>query len=76
MRLSPDEFLHDLQLIITTSLESEGVVENIAIMSFENEFVIDIVEPTLQPRSSRFTISCRQQELAVQPQLKVQVEPD
>jgi len=49
MRLSLDEFLHDLQLILTTRLESAGVMENITIMSFENEFVIDTVETTLQP---------------------------
>jgi len=51
-RLSLDEFLHDLQLRLTTRLESAGVVENIAIMSFENDFVIDMMEATLQPRSS------------------------
>ncbi len=51
-RLLPDEFLHDLQLIFTTRLKSTGVVENITIVSFENEFVIDMMEATLQPRSS------------------------
>jgi hypothetical protein len=42
-----DEFLRGFQLIFTTSLESAGVVENITIMVFKNDFVLDIMEATL-----------------------------
>ena len=67
--------MHDLQLILTTSLESAGVVENITIMVIENEFVIDIVEATLQPISSRSPSTVVNEYMTVEPQLKGQVEP-
>ena len=51
-RPSSDEFSHDLQLIFTTSLKPTGVVENITIVSFKNEFVIDIMVATLQSQLS------------------------
>ena len=38
-------------------------MENIAIVALENEFVVNIMEPTLQPRSS-VMISGSQQEYA------------
>ena len=77
-RLPPNEFLHDLQLILTTGLESAGVVENITIMVIKNKFVVDVMETTLQPQSSRSRSACVKKNVPVnvQPQLKGRVEPD
>jgi len=68
--------LHDLQFILATSLESAGVVENITIMAFKNEFVIDTMETTLQPRLSWSQSAIANKNMLVQPQLKDQVEPN
>lgn len=43
-----DKFLYGLQLGFTTRLKSTRVVENIAIMVREDEFVVDVVLATLQ----------------------------
>jgi len=40
--------LYSLQLVFTARLESTGVVENIAFMVREDEFVVDVVLATLQ----------------------------
>jgi hypothetical protein len=46
--LAFDKFLYGLQLVFTACLESAGVVENVAFMVREDEFVVDIVLSTLQ----------------------------
>ena len=46
-RLTIDKILHDLQFIFTASLHSAGVVENITVMTRENEFVLDFMLATL-----------------------------
>ena len=46
--LAFDEFLYGFQLVCTARLKSTGVVENIAIVIHEDEFVVDIVLATLQ----------------------------
>jgi len=48
LRLAFDKFLYSLQLVFTARLESTGVVENIAFMVREDEFVVDVVLATLQ----------------------------
>jgi len=48
LRLAFDKFLYGLQLVFTACLESTGVVENIASMVHEDEFVVDVVLTTLQ----------------------------
>jgi len=40
--------LYSLQLAFTARLKSAGVVENVAIVVREDEFVIDLVLATLQ----------------------------
>ena len=47
-RLPSDKFLYSIQFVFTARLKSAGVVENIACMVREDEFVIDIVVSTLQ----------------------------
>jgi len=48
LRLVFDKFLYGLQLVFTARLKSTGVVENIAIVVREDEFVVDVVLATLQ----------------------------
>ena len=48
LRPASDEFLYSLQLVFTTRLKSAGVVENIALVVREDEFVVDVVLATLQ----------------------------
>jgi hypothetical protein len=45
--------LHDLQLFFTAGLESTGVMENISLMIREDDFVLDVVQATLQEGTSR-----------------------
>ena len=52
-----DKFLHGLQLVFTACLKSAGVVENVACMVREDEFVVDIVLSTLQVAFSLSTIA-------------------
>jgi hypothetical protein len=47
-RLAFDKFLYGLQLILTARLKSAGVMENIATMVLEDEFVIDVMLTTLK----------------------------
>jgi len=47
-RLASDKFLYCLQLVFTARLKSAGVMENIAIVVREDEFVVDVVLATLQ----------------------------
>ena len=56
-RLAFDKFLYSLQLIFTARLKSAGVVENVAIVVREDEFVVDVVLATLQAGISRLTIT-------------------
>lgn len=42
LRLSPDEILHDLQLFLAALFKSAEVMENISIMTREDEFVVDV----------------------------------
>ena len=48
LRFAFDKFLYSLQLAFTACLKSARVVENIAIMIREDEFIVDIVLATLQ----------------------------
>ena len=43
LRFAFDKFLYSLQLAFITRLKSTGVVENIASMVCEDEFVIDVM---------------------------------
>ena len=47
-RLSFDKFLNGVQLIFTTRLKSAGVVENIAVVVCEDDFIVDVVLATLR----------------------------
>ena len=49
--------MHDLQFVFATSFKSAGVVENIAFVTFEHEFVLDVVLATLQAGSSRSAVT-------------------
>jgi len=42
-----NKVLHNLQFISTAGFKSAGVVENIAIMLREYEFVFDVMQATL-----------------------------
>jgi len=48
LRLAFDKYLYHLQLVLTARLKSAGVVENIAVVVREDEFVVDVVLATLQ----------------------------
>jgi hypothetical protein len=50
LRLTTDEILDDLQLILTATLKSAGIVKNITLMCRENEFVLDVVHAALQSK--------------------------
>ena len=43
LRFAFDKFLYSLQLTFTACLKSTGVVENIAVMVREDEFVVDVM---------------------------------
>ena len=47
-RLTTDEILDSFQLILTATLKSAGIVENITLMCRENEFVLDAMHAALQ----------------------------
>jgi hypothetical protein len=47
MRPTMDEILHNLQLVVTATLESAGVVEDITVMTRKNKFVLDVMLATL-----------------------------
>ena len=57
LRLAFDKFLYNLQLVFTPRLKSAGVMENIATMVCEDEFVVDIVVATLRGGLSRSAIA-------------------
>jgi len=40
--------LYSFQLVFTARLKSAGVVENVAIVVCEDEFIVDVVLATLQ----------------------------
>jgi hypothetical protein len=46
-RLTTDEILDDLQLILTATLKSTGIVKNITLMFRENELVLDCMHAAL-----------------------------
>jgi hypothetical protein len=48
LRLTTDEILDDLQLILTATLKSAGIVKNITLIFRENEFVLDAMHAALQ----------------------------
>ena len=62
-RLPSDKFPYSIQFVFTSRLKSAGVVENIACMVREDEFVIDIVVSTLQAGLSLSAIA-NEDELA------------
>jgi hypothetical protein len=49
--------LHDVQLSFIPGLESSGVVENITTVVCEGDFILDVVQTTLQVGSSRSAIA-------------------
>jgi hypothetical protein len=53
LRLTTDEILDDLQLILTATLKSAGIVKDITLMCRENEFVLDAMHAALQATISR-----------------------
>jgi hypothetical protein len=52
LRLSTDKPLHSLQLVFAASLEATRVVENISFMIREDDFILHVVQATLQAGSS------------------------
>ena len=48
LRLVFDKFFYNFQLVYTARLKSARVVENIAIVVREDEFVVDVVFATLK----------------------------
>jgi hypothetical protein len=56
-RLTADKILHNLQFTFTTRLESSRVVENIAGVFCEDQFIIDFMQATLQTASSRSDVT-------------------
>ena len=52
LRLAFDKFLYNLQFVFSARFKSAGVVENVAVMVCEDEFVIDVVFATLQAGTS------------------------
>jgi len=48
LRLASDKFLYGLQLVFTARLKSAGVVENVAIVVREDEFIFNLMTATLQ----------------------------
>jgi len=73
LRLAFDKFLYSLQLVFTARLKSAGVVENIAIVVCESEFVVNVVLATLQAGPSRSAIADNNEP--VKPLLWGRVEP-
>ena len=57
LRPTTNKILHNLQLRFITSLESAGVVENITIVLWENNLVLNVVQATLRVGSSRSAIA-------------------
>jgi hypothetical protein len=51
LRSTTDKILHNLQLRFIPSFKSSGVVENITIVIFEGDFVLDVVQATLRVKS-------------------------
>jgi hypothetical protein len=47
LRPTSDKALHGLQLVCTATLESTGVVENITIMLWEHNLMLDVMFATL-----------------------------
>jgi hypothetical protein len=47
--LIADKILHNLQLISTTALKPSGIVEDIALMIREYDFVCDVMLTALHP---------------------------
>jgi len=73
LRLAFDKFLYSLQLIFTPCLKSAGVMENVAIVVREDEFVVDLVLATLQAGISFSAIA--ENTKPVKPLLWGRIEP-
>jgi len=71
--LAFDKCLYSLQLVFSARLKSAGVVENVAIVVREDEFVVDLVFATLQAGLSWSAIADNNK--LVKPLLWGQVEP-
>ena len=72
-RLATDKLLHNLQLGFTSSLESTRVMENIAGVICEDEFVLDVVLATLQVGSFQSAVTDKNKP--VRPRLLLRVVP-
>jgi hypothetical protein len=48
LQLMTDEILDNLQLILTATLKSVGIIKNITLMCHENEFILDAMQAMLQ----------------------------
>lgn len=46
-----NELLHNSQLLVATSLESAGIVEDISLMIGEHKFILDVVLAALTQKS-------------------------
>ena len=70
-RLRTNKALHDLQFLATAGYKPAGVVENITVMLREYEFVLDVMQATLQAASSRSVVTGENK--LIQPPLKGRV---
>ena len=73
LRPSTDKLLHNLQLTFAASLEATRVMENITLMTREDDFVFDVMLATLRAGSSRSAITDKNK--LAQPLVKPQVQP-
>ena len=73
LRLAFNKFLDSLQLVFTACLKSAGVVENVAIVIHEDEFVVNLVLATLQAGISFSAIA--ENNKPVKPLLWGRIEP-
>jgi len=56
-RFATDKVLKNPQLFLTASFKSTAVVENITVVLRENEFVLYVMQATLQGGSSRLAVT-------------------
>jgi len=66
--------LDSLQLVVTASLKSAGVVENVSVVVREDEFILDVVMPTLSAGSLLSAVSDK--NMAIEPLLWGRVQPE
>jgi hypothetical protein len=62
LRPTTDKILHSLQLVLTATFESAGVMEDIAVMMRENKFILNVMLPTLHKRDPQISNGSDQQK--------------